>query len=822
VIGAVRHFALLAQSAAYEAAEPAARLTSYRLGRVEEFDDPRLFWSGLALFAVVATAFVLWLYRRESVALPRGGAAVLAALRLTALAGAMLFFLTPLKRTDQEVVTESRVAVLVDSSQSMAVEDESAGDERTTRSEAAVGGLVQSNLIDELRKQHDVAVAGFNSDVHRVRQYKRHKAATAGRAPDRDQRSRLYGELKPLGTETRLGDALAAVLADRAGGPLAAVYVLSDGGQNRGVDPLAVADSYADAKTPVVTIGLGSTDPRRNVRLQELIAPARAYPDDTTVVRALVHAEGYAGRTVDVELYAREVGSGEAAAVRIDRKPIALEGDPATGQAEFEIEPSAVGRLELEARLVAPPDDQYAEDNERTADVEVVQTSLRVLLLASGATRDYRFLRNQLRRDRHVTVDVLLQLSPPGISQDADAILTDFPTTKEDLFKYDAIVAFDPDWTQLTPDEVDLLEQWVAEEAGGLLVTAGPVHTSAWIQSPDHGKIRALYPVEFQRRLTLMDDGLFGSKAPWPIEFTRSGEEADFLWLGATPQESRDNWARFPGVFGCYAVKGPKPGAQVYGRYSDPEAGLSVERPVYMADHFYGAGRVFYLGSGELWRLRGVDPGLFERLYTQLVRHVSEGRLLRGSSYGRLLVERDRYFVGDAVVVRAQLTTASREPYQAESVTARVTLPGRGGTQNVDLTADQNRPGNFMGQFTVPTEGSYRIELAPPDAPGEPLTKRIAVAAPDLEFHETRRNEALLVALADRTGGKYYASPRQAIDGTTDLKPAASLVESREETKVLRGKPDEKFAERVNKWLLGVICGALCVEWLLRRLMKLA
>jgi hypothetical protein len=241
-----------------------------------------------------------------------------------------------------------------------------------------------------------------------------------------------------------------------------------------------------------------------------------------------------------------------------------------------------------------------------------------------------------------------------------------------------------------------------------------------------------------------------------------------------------------------------------------------------MADHFYGAGRVFYVGSGELWRLRGVDPGLFEKLYTQLVRHVSEGRLLRGSSYGRLLVERDRYYVGDPVVVRAQLTTASREPYQSESVTARVTFPGSGGTQNIDMTSDKNRPGNFMGQFVVPTEGSYRIELAPPDAPGEPLTKRIAVAAPDLEFHETRRNEALLAALADRTGGKYYASPRLAIDGSTELKPAASLVESRAETKVLRGKPDERFAERVNKWLLGVICGALCLEWLLRRLMKLA
>ena len=59
-------------------------------------------------------------------------------------------------------------------------------------------------------------------------------------------------------------------------------------------------------------------------------------------------------------------------------------------------------------------------------------------------------------------------------------------------------------------------------------------------------------------------------------------------------------------MFGYYGVRGAKPGATVYGRYSDPEAGSGDERPVYMAGQFYGAGRVFYLGSGEMWRLRAL------------------------------------------------------------------------------------------------------------------------------------------------------------------------------------------------------------------------
>ncbi|RIK83600.1 MAG: hypothetical protein DCC67_05775 [Planctomycetota bacterium] len=838
---------LLAQASVPAAAPGSPRigtpLVSYRFGRLEQFDDPRLLWAGVAVAALLLALFVAWQYRRESSALPRWTSVVLAGLRLTAFAGAIVFFLSPLKRTDQQVVTESRVAVLVDASQSMAVEDETLDDETgLARSDAVLRALRDKPLIDRLRQQHDVTVVAFGSDIKRIAHWKRRGAPQAdresARGDDEAPGPDLAEALRPIGPETRLGDALAAMLADRAGGPLAGIFALSDGGQNLGVEPLAVADEALAAKVPIVTVGLGSTAPRRNVRIQELIAPARVYPDDKAVIRALVQSEGYAGRTFTVEFFAREAtsesGATDAAQAggvgdRLGQVEVAVAADGQTALAELSIEPAKIGRLELRARVAAPADDQYAEDNERAAEVEVVEDNTRVLLVASGATRDYRFLRDQLRRDPHADVDVWLQLSPPGISQDADRIRPSFPSSKEDLYQYDCIVAFDPNWTQLDAAQADLLEKWVAEDAGGMIVVAGPVHTSAWVQSPEHAKIRALYPVEFQRRLTLLDDGLYGSKTAWPIEFTREGLEADFLWLGDTPEENRARWKEFPGVFGAYAVKGAKPGAQVYARYSDPEAGLSAERPVYFADHFYGAGRVFYMGSGELWRLRNLDPGYFERLYTQLVRHVSQGRLLRGASTGRLLVERDRYFIGDTAVIRAQLNTASREPYVAPHVMARLTPPSRGDDEggrpavtNVKLTADATRPGNFVGQFIVASQGTYRIELQAPDAPEELLVKRISATVPDLEFADTRRNETLLKALAARSGGRYYPSLREAVEPADGATPAAELITSRAETRILRGKPDDRFSETLNRSLLGVICGALGLEWLLRRLMKLA
>jgi hypothetical protein len=100
--------------------------------------------------------------------------------------------------------------------------------------------------------------------------------------------------------------------------------------------------------------------------------------------------------------------------------------------------------------------------------------------MAGGPMRDFIFLRNQLYRDKEVVSDVWLQSGKPGISQEAHEILYKFPETEEELFEYDAIVAFDPDWEQLSAEQVMLLERWVAEKAGGLVIVTGPVFTPQW------------------------------------------------------------------------------------------------------------------------------------------------------------------------------------------------------------------------------------------------------------------------------------------------------------------------------------------------------
>jgi hypothetical protein len=766
-----------------------------------------------------------WVYRRDSTALSPVLKVIFPTLRIAAWLGAAMFFLGLERRVDQQVVTDSQVVLLVDTSQSMSVADENADSRQPqSRGEMVAQTLRDSPLVASLRERHKLALVTFDRDVRRVASWDRAITSPQDGAENdaaKDEKPLDWVEtLQPQGSETRLGDALRQVEQQQREGPLAGVIVVTDGVQNSGLEPLSLVDAEEDEHAPIFAVGVGSNEPRRNLRVQELIAPSRVYPEDRATVTGVIQGEGFAGRTVEVQLSAREAGENATSTV-VGTEQITFAGDQEMIPVEFQIEPAVVGRLGLELKINVPREDQYDGDNRREVEVEVVEASTRVLLIAGGASRDYQFMRNQLFRDRHATVDVWIQSAEGAISQEANQILREFPGTKEELYAYDCIVAFDPNWEMLDALQADMLEKWVAEEAGGLICVAGPIHTQSWSQSPELGKIRALYPVEFQRRLTLLDDGLYGSKTPWPILFTREGEEASYLWLADNDTESRMRWEEFPGVYGCYAVKGAKPGARVLGYYGDPDASLTSEYPVYLAEQFYGSGRVFYMGSGELWRLRALDPGYFEIFTTKLIRHVSQGRLLKGSSRGRLLVEQDRYSVGNEVVVRAQLLSESREPLIADQVTARV-IDDEGNGTNVSLEADKNRAGNFIGQFTVKHEGSYRIVLAVPDAVDEQLERRIQVVVPDLEFEQTRRNDQLLAALASRTGGQYYASLAAAVTGTNDLKPLGDLIESRAETRILRGTPDPDFTEWLNKILLAVIAGALCTEWFLRRLMKLA
>ena len=252
------------------------------------------------------------------------------------------------------------------------------------------------------------------------------------------------------------------------------------------------------------------------MRVSDLVAPARAYPGDRFQVTGYVQAQGLAGRTVTVEIAVVNAAKGrnpngheESVWKSRSASRWAAIPKPAGPLRCAGIE--TAGRRVIRLRVKSIAEDKDPTDNQREVDVDIVDRKNRVLLFAGGPSREYQFLRNMLRRSElaksgEMMVDVLLQSANEGVSQDANQILDEFPRTMQELSQYDTIVAFDPDWRQLEPAQIELVEKWVGEESGGLIVIAGPVFTDAWVQQPCMAPIRKLYPVEFNRRLALLED----------------------------------------------------------------------------------------------------------------------------------------------------------------------------------------------------------------------------------------------------------------------------------------------------------------------------
>jgi hypothetical protein len=709
-----------------------------------------------------------------------------------------------------------------------------------TRSQQIAAGLKESDFLARLRKTHDVAAFEFGEDLKRDRVVTLRKlkwedlspgpaGVVAGPALSADPSPDWNKLLAPTGTETRLGQSLRQLIQEERGTPISGIIVFSDGGQNAGISPEAAVELAQEAKIPVFTVGLGSDRQPTNVGVSDLVVPARAYPGDHYTVTGFLQAQGMAGKSVTVQVLSRPAGEGAGAAQSgagdvVDSRRVTLGGDGEVLPVKFDLVPDAPGRRTVCVRVLAPEGDSNPADKSREADIEIVDRKNHVLLMADGPMRDYQYLRNQLFRDRYTTLDVWLQSGKPGMSQEAKTVLDDFPATRQEMYDYDCVVAFDPNWQALNARQLDLIEKWVGEQGGGLIVVGGPVNTcqgaGGWVHNPGMSTIRRLYPVEFASRMEATEDNVYSSREPWPLVFTREGLDADFLWLADTATASRQAWETFAGVYSCCPVRGPKPGATVYARYSDPRVVQGGQQPVYFAGQFYGSGRVFYMGSGETWRLRAIDEADFEQFYTKLIRHVSQGRLLRGSSRGVLLVGQDRYMLGNTVEVRAQLTNARLEPLGQPTVNLQVIHPD-GTAQTLALHADTNRAGAYLGQFPALLEGTYRLELPVPESQSERLSRRIQVKVPDLERENARRNDAVLSAIAKNTGGKYYVGMGSAIAVKGQF-PLVDQLKDKTTTVILPVATNPQEEQDWLRWAMIVLCGLLCLEWLTRRLLKLA
>jgi len=445
-----------------------------------------------------------------------------------------------------------------------------------------------------------------------------------------------------------------------------------------------------------------------------------------------------------------------------------------------------------------PKDDGEAFlDKEHKSDivaVQIVKKPIRVLLFAGGPTRDFQFVRTMLVREKdqkRAELSIFLQ-NEGRDGRDVQDVeperrLNRFPTTlllgdaaakvdpKEkyyNLDQYDVIIAFDPDWSELLPEQFNLLKTWIENQAGGLIIVAGPVHTYQVASAEEGGKFKVLqelFPViPGDSRLPLAGGVRRNTKKPWYLNFP-GAKDQEFLKLDDDKAHPLAGWDEFffrkerrderdteakNGFYDFYPVQSVKKGADVVATFADPQARLQdgSEHP-FLVTMDYPKGKIIYLG-GEMYRLRSRKIEYYERFWVKLARYASAGTRVRGSSKRGVLVMGKQFTAGNFVRLEAQMFGPDSNPLP-ETVEVKGFISPTNSSDPKDRKEIKLSPkrssvtwgGWFQGRHLVENPGEYQIEVPIPNSP-DALRGKIIVKESNPELDMIRPDPLTMYHMA--------------------------------------------------------------------------
>lgn len=737
----------------------------------------------LCLLAVLAHGSRLLVRNR----VPRRWIGLLGGLRVAVIAVFAICMLQPVIsfRTTEERLPE--MAVLVDTSRSMACADVAGAGSRLEAARAAVG---RGPLAAALEKRFRLRFFAFDRRLRPI-----------GEAD--------LGSVRPTGETTRLADCLEAVcsLAGQAApldaadrGRLARVLVVGDGVDRGGADPAAVAERLGVTVDTLAVGGSGGAGDEPRVVVSSVQAPRRVLLGAETEFGVVIRRDGDddAPRVLALTEGSRTLAT-EDVSFRAGERQRTIRMPHRPGEA---------GVHEYEIRLAPQgPDGSPAAAVPFRVSVQVVDKKHEVLLMEDTWRWEFKFLRRIFEDDPNFSFTALL--SRPGGSvvqmgeSDRRVSVAGMPATRAELDWFDIYVLGDVRPDRWPRGMASALASLVRDEGKSLVVVAGP-NIAELAATPD---LAALLPVEVTRESGTPLEG------PVEVRVSRDGLATPFFAnppAAAGPATPADGKAPLvpgglPPLDQIYPPLRKRPAATVLVE-ATKQANASGPLIV-MAEHAVGRGRVLYIGTDTLWKwqtIAGADDAgntPFMIFWQQALRALTPARTFAGGAALYVTPERTRYEAGQRIVVRAEVR--SDRPLVAPQIRASVIAPttqargaaattgtaattsasapgadGPGEPLPLAFTADPANPDTFVAAFEAGEAGQHRLAvavIAEGRATAE-VTTAIDVEPQGVESDRAPADAAALARLAVATGGRVIdpADPRTfpAVDDSS-----AGLVE---------------------------------------------
>lgn len=752
-------------------------------------------WMTLLLVAGAA-ALILVCYARETGPSGKRLRGLLALIRL-ALVGIILFmiasFVLSLHRTGLPYVV-----LVVDDSASMGIvdryDDEALGDLIARHIRQA--GLEQATRLNQAKA---LLLADNGALLRRIeRRYKLRVYFLAGAARsqsgDAGELMKRVRDLEPTGEASRLGQGVQAVLNDLRGTPPSAVVLLTDGINTDG-DTLAEAAAHARRKgVPLYNVALGSEQPTRDLELGDLLVDEVVFVDDVVNLEFKLTATGYEGRKVKVVL--REKDRPEPLAEVV--VTAGANGQPQKVRLPYR--PTEVGEYDYVVEVELLPDEVQTENNRQERHVSVRKEQVRVLLVQSYPSWEYRYLKHLLERDSTIELKVVLQEADLEYAELDQSALAVFPVRREELFENDVLIFGDVNPAFLSASVMNNISAFVTEKGGGLVFIAGPLYTPLEYRDTP---LAGLLPVDFGGA-SGPDPGQVINE-PFEIVPTDLGLASPTLQLGASPQETEQIWQKLPPLYWFFEAPNLKPAARVLAEHS-LRLGPDGSRLPMFAMQYAGAGKVLFHATDETWRWRyRVGDVFLARYWVQTIRYLSRAKLLGKDRSAELTVDRREYLRGEPVRLRVRFFDDRQAPVSDDGVA--VTLEREGDkNRTVVLRRSPGSRGIFEGAISRLADGRYHLWLASPTLEGDAPSADFQVVAPPGELARIEADLDQLQRASAETKGRFYT-----------MAEAQQLFDQLPEGRQVKTDPLPPLV-LWNTWpLLLVFLVLISGEWLLRK-----
>ena len=703
--------------------------------------------AGIALALLVLAAVRWWRERR-------GGA--LLAVRACIIALLVFVMLNPQSVLPRERTEKPKLAILLDTSASMATRDLGAD----SRLAAALRTLTNPATLAALNKDFVLDIRRFDREAHPA---------------DLAQ----LGTNSPTGDATDLGKAVMSAAAELGETKAqAGVLVISDGRATT-PDTLEAAQLALARSVPLWTWTLGGPVPRHDLWVETASAEALAFSGADVELAATLHQVGYPNRSFKVDIL-----RGDQV---IDTKEV-LPDTNGTARVSVRVTAPAAGEQRYVFRVPPQPEEADTANNERAVFLRSVGAKVRVLVAEGQPHWDTKFLVQALRRDPNVDLTAVYHLNATRnltvvstLSGEERVQLDMFPRTQVQMDQWDVIVLGRGAEGFFDAQTETLLSEFVSRRGGSLVFARG---------KPYGGRFQPLAKLE----PVAWGNGAAPSMKMRPTEAGRDNPVFDLGSAGRLDELLE----RLPALDKVNMTLGEKPLAIVLA------SAASQDGPVLLAYQRYGQGKTLSLNASGLWRWSFRETGQEES-------EVAYGRFW--VSMLQWLLSGSQFLPGaDVALTSARRYYSSEQPMQFLISTRNLDraiyqphLTITGGSQKVEVEPRQRGESSVAeaGPFAA---GTYHIALRNNVGKPAELSQDVEVVSASVEKRELSADPETMRKLAEISGG--------AVVKAEDVARMPEVVRRWEAARQIGHRQQAIWA---RWWWMAAMLALLGVEWWLRR-----